>query len=113
MATPVFCCGFECGVTGTVGQHWTVFNSAVINTNTSFVRSGERSLSISGTATRKYFTTSAFSGQAVGVYRFYIYFASLLLVQAGILLVLVLKVLIVNYTHYMKVDQHGVQMEYL
>lgn len=41
MATPVFCCGCECGVTGTTGQHWSIGAQAAFDTTT--VRSGARS----------------------------------------------------------------------
>ena len=74
--TPVFCCGFECGQAGTVGQHWN--NGASASFSTSNVRSGVRSLRINPTAASTGISTSvSFSANNNQVFRAYIYFASL------------------------------------
>jgi hypothetical protein len=48
MATPVFCCGAECGVNGSVGQHWVFTGTASFSTGT--VRNGARSIRTNPTA---------------------------------------------------------------
>jgi hypothetical protein len=48
MATPVFCCGFECGQSGGVGQHWSTLPSGA-SFETSIIRSGARSLRLTTT----------------------------------------------------------------
>lgn len=50
MATPVFCCGLECGVAGTTGQHITM-SGAQAGFDTSVFRTGARSLGISVNST--------------------------------------------------------------
>jgi hypothetical protein len=79
--TPVFCCGFECGIilTGILGQHWTATTGiASINTNASFVRSGARSLRINGTGGggNGALVYSVVSSQTL-VFRFYVYYTTL------------------------------------
>jgi hypothetical protein len=73
--TAVFCCGFECGVSG---AHWTLGATASFNTNSSFIRSGARSLRFNPSAVTTGTATSvpAFSSNKI-VSRFYIYFSSL------------------------------------
>ncbi len=46
--TPVGCCGAECGVSGSGGQHWSVGANASFDTST--VRSGARSIRLNPTA---------------------------------------------------------------
>lgn len=74
--TPVFCCGFECGISGSVGQHFLLAGTSSINTNSSFVRTGARSIRCNPTA-----GTGNFAAVPVGatkwVIRTYIYFSSL------------------------------------
>lgn len=78
--TPVFCCGFECGVSGVFGSHWD--NSGGLATfSTSTVRSGARSLRLnlaaaSTTMGSNYGGLTAFGGTA-GVLRGYIHFTTL------------------------------------
>lgn len=72
---PVFCCGFECGQIGTVGQHWgSASSNCVISTVTT--RTGGRSLQAN--------PSSSVRGSAcvvvpsdVSVHRFYVRFTSL------------------------------------
>lgn len=75
--TPVFCCGFECGVNGLGGPHWGIFTGTVAF-STSTVRTGSRSLRINPTATNGS-VTGIFSVAATNVWviRCYIYFATL------------------------------------
>lgn len=71
--TPVFCCGFECGV---ASAHWTLLASASFNTGT--VRSGARSLRINPTAASTGQATSiALTSSAIWVARFYVFFTTL------------------------------------
>lgn len=77
--TPVFCCGFECGVSSTAGSHWD--NSTEATFSTSTVRSGARSLRMNLTASSatmgsNYGVPVAFGGTA-GVLRGYIRFTTL------------------------------------
>ena len=74
MATPVFCCGFECGVQGSTGQHWVLSGTGSFSTTT--VRSGARSARINPTAGISFFNNTALSSSN-WVMRCYIYFASL------------------------------------
>ena len=73
MATPVFCCGFECGITG---PHWTLGTTSSFNTNASFVRNGARSLRINPTAGTGN-VTCILANQNLLVVRVYVYFATL------------------------------------
>lgn len=73
MATPTFCCGFECG---TASAHWTLQANATFNTNASFLRSGLRSLRCNGTASTTAWASSAAAGSFV-VCRGYVYFTTL------------------------------------
>ena len=85
MATPVFCCGFECGAirhgTVAVGQHLdeSAGNGAsVFNFDTTTVRSGQRSFMVNtvgfGGARSLPFTTGPFSSGTTKVWRKYINF---------------------------------------
>jgi len=80
MATPVFCCGFECGS----GGHWASFSGAGFSTST--VRTGTRSLRVNPTAT--YSVADVQSGVITSsnnfVIRFYVYFATLPNVNSSI-----------------------------
>jgi hypothetical protein len=85
MATPVFCCGFECGqiaaAGSNVGQHWTTTSGApTIDTTT--VRSGARSLATDGTDGAG--LRNVFSGTRV-VFRTYVRFVTLGSANANIL----------------------------
>ena len=74
--TPVFCCGFECGQLGTVGQHWNIFSgSPAISTST--VRSGARSIRFNPSAAASNIRSNSFTASDKWVIRFYVYFASL------------------------------------
>lgn len=74
--TPVFCCGFECGQTGSVGQHWGTPGNGSFSTST--VRSGARSMRLNPTAAAGAIAlTTSITLTTVAVARFYIYFASL------------------------------------
>jgi len=72
--TPVFCCGFECGQLGSVGQHWTAPTGASISTTT--VRSGARSLRINPSAATCAIAPASGS-ISVWVVRFYVRFTTL------------------------------------
>lgn len=75
MATPVFCCGGECGVSGS-GTHWTgVVGTVSFDTGT--VRSGDRSLRCNPTAATSAFVSTSLGTQTVFVGRCYIRFAVL------------------------------------
>lgn len=73
MATPVFCCGGECGVTG-AGSHWAA-SSGSFSTGT--VRSGLRSLQTNPTASNINFQTNALTSANICVARFYVRFTTL------------------------------------
>jgi hypothetical protein len=76
MATPVFCCGGECGVSGSTGTHWpSVSGTASFDTGT--VRSGSRSLRCNPTAGGSVFLSASLGTQTVFVGRCYIRFAVL------------------------------------
>lgn len=76
MATPVFCCGAECGVSGSTA-HW-VFDSANCTFSTSTVRSGARSLRINRSdSTTGRITSLGLTSSSIWVVRFYIRFATL------------------------------------
>lgn len=82
---PVFCCGFECGQLGSVGQHWTAPTGASISTTT--VRSGARALRINPSAASCLLSPNV-SFPTIEVIRFYLQFATLpsadtYLVRAG------------------------------
>lgn len=75
MPTPVFCCGFECGV-ATSAAHFTISGTASFSTST--VRSGARSMRINPTAANfSSVQNTSNAGGTVGVLRWYVYFASL------------------------------------
>jgi len=81
MATPVFCCGAECGVNG---AHMTLTGTGSIST--SIVRSGSRSFRTNPTAATvsTYQNSTAFASSNVLVFRVYVYFASLPTVTTAI-----------------------------
>lgn len=75
--TPIVCCGFECGVQGTVGQHWNN-NSTQANFQTSTVRSGARAARFNPTAAKSIFLNNTIStGVTVYVMTVYVRFATL------------------------------------
>ena len=76
--TPVFCCGFECGQFGSVGQHWSTLGSGA-SVSTSTVRSGARSirLNLSAAQSPNSVSTTMVSSGTVLVGRFYVYFTTL------------------------------------
>lgn len=79
MATPVFCCGAECGQLSTgagVGEHW-VSAAAAVSFSTTTVRSGARSLRLNPSAAASNVTVCALPSYARLVGRFYLQFASL------------------------------------
>lgn len=71
---PIFCCGFECGQLGTVGQHWT--SAAPVSINTGTVRNGSRSLRCNPAA-QSFDVTCIEPSHTVIVARFYVRFATL------------------------------------
>jgi hypothetical protein len=81
MATPVFCCGFECGVLSNVGVHWLNVGVGTPTIDTTTVRTGLRSVRfnavaagvIAGSATG----VCAIGANAVNVARFALRFATL------------------------------------
>ena len=81
MATPVFACGFECGIP-TAGQHWAASgqNIATFDTGTvrSGLRSGKTSASIAGTSFFRSTVVLFGPGSAnIFVCRVYVYFSTL------------------------------------
>lgn len=76
--TPIFCCGFECGVFGTA--HWSNAGSTTAptyNTNSSFIRSGARSIRHNPSASTCFAFTSLTITSVFMVGRIYVYFSSL------------------------------------
>ena len=73
MATPVFCCGAECGASG---AHL-LLNGSNGGFNTSTFRSGLRSFSLTPSASTDYWTSTATLSSSVLVARLYIYFNTL------------------------------------
>lgn len=74
--TPVFCCGFECGVAGSVGQHLNIeAGTAAFSTTT--VRSGSRSLRANPTAGGSSILLNTGITSSVLVCRFYVYIATM------------------------------------
>lgn len=71
MATPVFCCGFECGRLGNVGQHWNGAVGGLIDTT--IKRSGARSCK----SDTNNIITRSFTGGNDTVFRGYVYFETL------------------------------------
>jgi hypothetical protein len=73
---PVFCCGFECGLFGAVGQHWATGGSGSAPTFiTSGHRSGLRAARFIGAAgLTSYVDTLALASSTRWVGRFYVYF---------------------------------------
>lgn len=71
----VFCCGFECGVTGTLGQHWNLLGTGAASIVTSTKRSGARSIEFACSASHG--TLRRTNTSSVFVVRFYVYFSSL------------------------------------
>src|ERR1041384_814535 len=83
MTTPVFCCGFECGLNGSAGQHWGSFSGS-ISFSTSQVRTGVRSLRVNNSSNTS--TVRAVpAANAILVARAYVYFTSLPNVDVPIL----------------------------
>ena len=72
--TPILCCGFECGVTGT-GLHWAASGSPSFSTST--VRNGSRAGRVNPTAATQGFTNSTGANVAINVFRFAVRFATL------------------------------------
>lgn len=81
--TPVFCCGFECGIIGTVvgnGEHWRSISGTAATISTSTVRSGARSIRVNLSAQVSYTSTNSGApsiSAGISVHRFYIRFATL------------------------------------
>lgn len=67
--TPVFACGWECGVVGAAGQHWSTSNSAAVNAVT--FNNGLRSGRVNSGAQQSNFNRAA-GGGTLRVQRFYI-----------------------------------------
>jgi hypothetical protein len=75
MATPIFCCGAECGVAGNAGQH--LSTNAALSVSTTTVRSGDRSWRFNPSASAFTCTVVAAGSASDTVLRFYIRFATL------------------------------------
>jgi len=74
--TPVFCCGFECGILSAVGgEHFQSTGTASISTTT--VRSGSRSIRFNPTAATGSALSPTFSSSPTYIWRLYVWFASL------------------------------------
>lgn len=70
MATPVFCCGFECGVLGTSGQHWELTGTGALDTSTK--KNGARAIRINPTSAVAHVQSlSGLPTGGVSVLRFY------------------------------------------
>lgn len=76
MATPVFCCGMECGQVGNVGQHWTN-DTGTVSVSTTTVRNGARSLRINLSAVAALENGLTFGTGTTKVWRDVIRFATL------------------------------------
>ena len=74
--TPVFCCGFECGQAGNVGQHWSALGTGW-SFSTSTVRSGARSIRYNPSAANSTITGVGGTSGTTKVWRVYIRFATL------------------------------------
>lgn len=74
--TPVWTCGFECGIFNTTGSHWTQSHGLPAY-STATVRSGARSLRINPSATTSDATSMTLASASHWVIRCYIYFATL------------------------------------
>lgn len=72
MATPIFCCGFECGV-----GHWGPVGSVTYNTTANRVRNGSRSLRMNPSASLAFAGTTAISAGGFPVMRCYVFFDTL------------------------------------
>lgn len=80
MATPVFCCGFECGIGGSAGSgasHWTSTFTSPATIDTTIKRSGDRAMRCNVTASATGNSISSFTAGTRYVIRIYVYFASL------------------------------------
>lgn len=77
--TPVFCCGFECGVAGSNGEHWSTVNPGASTFSTTTVRSGSRAarLNLSASANPAAFETTRGVSGTLLVGRAYVRFATL------------------------------------
>ncbi len=74
----VFCCGFECGQIGSVGQHWNSTGTHAATISTSTIRTGLRSLRANPTAqTTAIITPSVLGSSTLISLRCYVYFATL------------------------------------
>jgi hypothetical protein len=74
--TPVFCCGFECGLFGTVGQHFSIASGSPAF-STSTVRSGARSVFFDSAASSTFLVSPVLTATGMWVIRVYIYFTTL------------------------------------
>lgn len=73
--TPIFCCGFECGITGfTESPHWVASGTWAVSTST--VRSGARSLRLNPSAGLVLVSSKTLTGHTSGVSRVYVRFAT-------------------------------------
>lgn len=78
MGNSNFCCGFECGLTGT-GTHWTTGGSTPANSTiqTTTKRTLNRAGRVNnGTSTTSYFITPALNNSSGWAIRFYLYIAT-------------------------------------
>lgn len=73
--TGIFTCGFECGVTGTVGQHFNITGTGSISTST--VRNGARSFRSNPSAASGNAVSTTLTNSSVWIIRSYVYFATL------------------------------------
>lgn len=71
MATPVFCCGFECGLSASVGSHWPTAGGAAIVTTSP--RTGARHLNCNG-SNERVVSAAAHTSTTRHIGRFYIRF---------------------------------------
>lgn len=74
MATPLFCCGYECGLIAGVPGHWANWFGNTPQNETTIVRSGTRSAKYdSANNTMSYHITPAIFGGNRHIGRFYVY----------------------------------------
>ncbi len=74
--TSIFCCGFECGVAGSAGQHWGSISRGSIQST--IKRTGARSLQLNPSANNCGVQSTVSSAlPSIYVVRFYIYFTTL------------------------------------
>src|SRR5678815_1420822 len=79
MATPVFCCGFECGTLranggSDIGEHWAITGTSAITIDTAVKRTGSRSIKFVNLNSTSHVSPAVAVHATINVARFYVYF---------------------------------------